>query len=304
MGEWVMSQVDLGRSPTMPAPSVWDGSFNRRKSDKVTTSRPAGIGQAEQLRRIVLVESDQYYREVLTFELLRQGFVVHAFADGDSLLGSLASAVDADLAVLDWDLANMPGMKLLAELRRHGVNLPVVFLTGKVVAGDEHDRCVLAPQETLNANECMAFDHGAVDFIAKSRGREVLVRRLRNVVELAKPKAKTDLPVQKRLTGDKLRLTLETGRAFWNGVDADLTLGEYKLVHLLVSNAGSFVTYRAAYDRLRFEGFIAGSGYDGFRANVRSAIKRIRNKFRACDPSFDEIENYSGFGYGWRKPLA
>jgi hypothetical protein len=48
-----------------------------------------------------------------------------------------------------------------------------------------------------------------------------------------------------------------------------------------VSNVGSFVTYRAVYDRLRYEGFIAGSGNDGFRANVRSAIKRIRNKFRA-----------------------
>ena len=101
----------------------------------------------------------------------------------------------------------------------------------------------------------------------------------------------------------KLLLKLETSRALWNGADVDLTLGEYKLVHLLVSNAGSFVTYRAAYDRLRFEGFIAGSGNDGFRANVRSAIKRIRNKFRACDPAFDEIENYTGFGYCWRKPF-
>ena len=196
----------------------------------------------------------------------------------------------------------MSGIKLLAELRRHGVNLPVVFLTGKVIAGDEHDRCLLAPQETLNADECMAFDQGAVDFIAKSRDRQVLVRRLRNVVELAKPKAKTDLPVEERLACDKLLLKPETGRAFWNGVDVGLTLGEYKLVHLLVSNAGSFVTYRSLYDRLHFEGFIAGSGNDGFRANVRSAIKRIRNKFRACDPAFDEIENYTGFGYCWRKP--
>ena len=64
---------------------------------------PAAIGQAE-LRRVVLVESDQYYREVLTVELLGQGFVVHAFVDGASLLGSLATAVDADLAVIDWDL--------------------------------------------------------------------------------------------------------------------------------------------------------------------------------------------------------
>jgi two-component system response regulator ChvI len=35
---------------------------------------------------------------------------------------------------------------------------------------------------------------------------------------------------------------------------------------------------------------------------VRSAIKRIRNKFRDLDPTFEEIENYSGFGYCWKKP--
>jgi len=120
------------------------------------------------------------------------------------------------------------------------------------------------------------------------------------MVELTRPT--TDVAVKERPAIDKLLLKQETGRAFWNGVDVGLTLGEYKIVHLLVSNAGSFVTYRAAYDRLRFEGFIAGNGNDGFRANVRSAIKRIRNKFRACDPAFDEIENYTGFGYGWRKP--
>ena len=253
-----------------------------------------------EVRRVVLVESDQYYREMLTGELLRQGFVVHAFTDGASLLGSLATAVDADLAVLDWDLPRMSGIKLMSQLRQHGVDLPVVFLTGKVITGDGNDRCLLVPREALDAYECMAFDQGAVDFIPKSRDREVLVRRLRNVVELVKPKANAAL--EKHLACDRLRLKPETSRALWNGVDVDLTLGEYNIVHLLASKAGSFVTYRTVYDRLRYEGFIAGSGEDGFRANVRSAIKRIRNKFRACDPTFDKIENYTGFGYCWKKP--
>jgi two-component system response regulator ChvI len=279
-----------------------DGTLSLGQNDMLSPARPAApatIGQAE-IRRVVLVESDQYYREVLTVELLRQGFVVHAFADGAALLGSLAIAVDADLAVFDWDLPKMPGIKLLAELRRHGVNLPVVFLTGKVIAGDDHDRCLLAPREALNACECMAFDQGAVDFISKSRDRQVLVRRLRSVAERVKPKPKTDPPVQERLACGKL--LLESSRAYWNQVDVDLTLGEYNIVHLLASKAGSYVTYRTVYDRLRYEGFIAGTGEDGFRANVRSAIKRIRNKFRACDSAFDKIENYTGFGYCWRKP--
>jgi two-component system response regulator ChvI len=284
----------LDRSPAMPALS------NRRKSDRFSPSRPTAlsvIGQAE-LRRVVLVESDQYYREMLTGELLRQGFVVHAFADGASLLGSRATAVDADLAVLDWDLPQMPGIKLMAQLRQHGVNLPVVFLTGKVIAGKEHDRCLLAPQEALNADECMAFDQGAVDFIAKSRDRQVLVRRLRSVAERVKPK--TDIAVEERVVCGKL--LVESGRAYWNQVDAGLTLGEHNIVHLLASNVGKYMTYRAIYDRLHYEGFIAGNGADGYLASVRTAIKRIRNKFRALDPAFDKIENYTAFGYCWRKP--
>ena len=283
------------------APSEWDGAFNRRESDRLSSSRPATAAAFKgEIRRVVLVEDDQYYRETLTGELLRQGFVVHAFADGASLLGSLATAVDADLVVLDWDLANSPGVKLLAELRRHGINLPVVFLTGKVIATKQHERRVLAPRDALNAYECMAFDQGAVDFIPKSRDREVLVRRLRSVVELVKLKA--ELPSQEGLTCGKLLLRPQTSRAFWNGVDVGLTLGEYNIVRLLASNVGRYVTYRAIYDRLHYEGFIAGSGDDGYRANVRTAIKRIRNKFRSCDPTFDEIENYTGFGYCWRKP--
>ena len=100
----------------------------------------------------------------------------------------------------------------------------------------------------------------------------------------------------------KLLLRPDISRACWKGADLGLSLGEYNIVHLLASNVGRYVTYRAIYDRLHYEGFIAGDGADGYRANVRSAIKRIRNKFRSLDPTFHEIENYNGFGYCWKKP--
>jgi two-component system, OmpR family, response regulator ChvI len=97
-------------------------------------------------------------------------------------------------------------------------------------------------------------------------------------------------------------LTLHGARAFWKGVDLALTIGEYKIVELLASKPGHFFTYRAIYDRLRHEGFVAGEGPRGHWANVRSAIKRVRGKFRAFDLAFEEIQNYTGFGYAWRKP--
>jgi two-component system, OmpR family, response regulator ChvI len=233
--------------------------------------------------RILFVEDDDYYREVLERELVGRGFAIRSFADGASLLGSIELAVDADVIVLDWALPRTSGIDLLPQLRRRGVNLPVVFLTG----------------HALPANESLAFDCGAIDFIDKTRGVEVVVRRLKRVVGTVGSAAQPGS--EELLVRGKLVLKQSISRATWGEVDVGLTLGEFKMVHLLASKAGRYVTYRAIYDCLHYAGFIAGIGEHGYRANVRSAIKRIRRKFSTLDPAFDEIENYNGFGYCWRK---
>jgi two-component system response regulator ChvI len=234
--------------------------------------------------RVLFVEDDNNFREALADQLSDLGFAVQGFADGAALLGALDVAIDADVIILDWSLPNTSGIDLLTQLRRRGVNLPVVFLTG----------------HSPTSRERLAFDRGAVDFIDKARGVEVLVRRLKRVVEGAKPAA--GLPPDKRLVFGKLVPRPTVSRAYWKEADVGLTIGEYNIVHLLASNLGRHVTYRAIYDCLHYEGFIAGSGDHGYRGNVRSVIKRIRNKFREVDPTFAEIENYARFGYCWRKP--
>jgi two-component system response regulator ChvI len=67
----------------------------------------------------------------------------------------------------------------------------------------------------------------------------------------------------------------------------------------LASNVGHDVGYRELYDLVHGEGFVAGSGDQGYRVNTRTFIKRIRQKFRKIDSEFAQIENYLGFGYRW-----
>jgi len=245
----------------------------------------ARVGQTDGPKRVLFVEDDRYHRELLVTELAKRGFAGWGFADSASLLGALDTGVDADIIlVLDGPLSKTSGIDLLAGLRRHGVDLPVVFLTG----------------QPLTARENLTLDRGAIDFIDKARGVDVPVARLGRAVEAAKLPA--DPRPNKVIVCGKLILRPDVDRASWDGIDVGLTHGEYNIIHLLVSNMGRFVTYRAIYDRMHYEGFIAGSGGDGYRANVRSAIKRIRNKFRERDATFAEIENYNSFGYRWGKP--
>jgi two-component system, OmpR family, response regulator ChvI len=231
--------------------------------------------------RVLLIEDGAIDRGFLANELSKQGFAVREIA---SLLGAPDAARDADVIILHCDRPKRSGIDLLDKLRRQGVNVPAVLLTG----------------EAPPSHECLALDKGAVDVICKSRGLEVLARRLKRVVKASN---RTDqLQSGGPMISGKLVLRPDVSRAYWDDADLGLTLGEYKIVHLLASNVGSFVTYRAVYDRLQHKGFIAGDGANGYQANVRSAIKRIRNKFRDVDPTFDQIENYAGFGYCWKKP--
>jgi two-component system, OmpR family, response regulator ChvI len=236
--------------------------------------------------RVLLIEDDPINRAFLTDELSKQGFTVRRFKDGASLLGASDGTRDADVIVFHCDLPNSSGIDLLVMLRQQGVNVPVVLLTG----------------QALPAQECLAFDSGADDLVGESRGVGVLARRLKTVIKASRHAEQPQS--DKAMICGKLLLRPDVSRAYWNDVDLGLTVGEYNIVYLLASNVGQCVTYRAIYDRLHYEGFIAGSGADGYRANVRSAIKRIRNKFWARDPTFAEIENYTGFGYCWGKPVG
>ena len=68
---------------------------------------------------------------------------------------------------------------------------------------------------------------------------------------------------------------------------------------VLALNAGNFISYRAIYNALRGPGFVSARGVEVDRANVRTALKRVRSKFRALAPDFDAIETYVAFGYRW-----
>src|SRR5260370_10860574 len=114
--------------------------------------------------RVLLIEDDTIDRGFLTDELSKQGFAVRRFEDGASLLGAL-DAIDTDVIVLHWSLRDISGIDLLTKLRRQGVNVPIVLLTG----------------QALPAHECLAFDRGAVDVICTCRGLTCLARHATTV---------------------------------------------------------------------------------------------------------------------------
>src|SRR5215469_7409545 len=237
------------------------------------------------MAHLLLVDDDDDFRESLGLNLIDEGYEVTSLGNGREALAYLEGGGPADVVLLDWRMPNLTGLEVLRRLRRAGITIPVIFLT--VLSDDIYEEA--------------ALEGGAVDFIDKSRRLSILVKRLHLITEGMRPIIESDA---KRPTGEvihlgRLELRFDINRAAWAGTTLDLTLTEFKIVALLALRAGEDVGYREIYDLVHGKDFVAGYGAEGYRANVRTFIKRIRKKFRDIDSEFDQIHNYAGFGYRW-----
>ena len=222
----------------------------------------------------------------LAANLESAGYQVGPFRDPEAALAACRLGPAADAFILDWNMPAMNGLELLEKLREAGIAAPVMLLTSL----------------SQPVYEELALDRGAVDFIDKSRSPAIILKRLALILGDAKGTAATiESPAEATLRRGSLALRVEIKRALWKGDEVALSLGEFHVVWALAGRAGDDLSYREIYDLARGEGFIAGQGEEGYRANVRAMIKRIRRKFLDIDPGFDVLENYAGFGYRWRR---
>ncbi len=233
---------------------------------------------------IVVVDDDPLFLETITGNLEDAGFAVVALEGGRAALDYFGAGKPAAAILLDWQMPEIDGPEVLRRLRDIGIKTPIVFLTG------------------LNQQiyEEAGLARGAVDFVDKSKSFNIILSRIKIVLEGVKGGGEGREPAAPRGAPAGLELDEASARAYWQGRQVDLTLTEFKVVRLLAARAGRDVSYREIYDIVRGEGFRAGAGEDGYRANVRALVKRIRQKFRALDPVFEQLENYPGFGYRWQ----
>ena len=231
---------------------------------------------------LLLVDDDDLFRESLGLNLVDEGYEVTSFDNGQKALAYLNRG-SADVMLLDWRMPELTGIEVLRRMRNAGIAMPVIFLT--VLSDDIYEQA--------------ALEGGAVDFIDKARRLPILLKRLQLIAEGGRSAAEPEPVRAPSLRLGQLMLRFDTNRALWAEREVDLTLTEFRIVTLLAEKGGQDVGYREIYDLVHGKDFIAGHGSEGYRANVRTFIKRIRKKFRDVDPDFDHIGNYASFGYRW-----
>jgi DNA-binding response OmpR family regulator len=114
-------------------------------------------------RRILIVDDDGALRQSLTEQLELHGEFVTASCDTAARAIEMVAVDRFDAILLDLGLPDMDGRDLCKRLRRDGVHVPILMLTGA----------------DSDADTILGLDSGADDYVTKPFRLSVLLARLR-----------------------------------------------------------------------------------------------------------------------------
>src|SRR2546423_14439966 len=226
-------------------------------------------------RRIAIVEDDPAIRANYAEALRRHGFEVAAYAGRADAAAAMKSRMP-DLVLIDIGLGSDVdgGFALCRELRALSAALPILFLTAR-----DSDFDTVA-----------GLRLGADDYLTKDVSLPHLLARIsalfRRIDALREPKAAEEVLERGALKLDAKRFT-----ASWKGRPVELPLTEFWMVHTLAKFPGH------VKDR---EGLMRDANLVVDEGTITSHVKRIRRKFAAVDPAFEQIDTVYGMGYRWK----
>jgi len=223
---------------------------------------------------VLLIEDEAKIRGVIRSTLTRHGYRLYEASTGREGMAN-AAARNPDLILLDLGLPDLDGLEVIRQVRRWAA-IPIIVLSAR---GQE--------QSKVNA-----LDAGADDYVTKPFGINELLARMRVVLRHAARRAEADgEPVF--AVGD-LRVDLEHREVRVSGKTVRLTPIEFKLLAVLVKQAGKVLTYRQLLKEVWGPLHVAEAHY------VRVYMQHLRNKLEAKPAHPRYLITELGVGYRLR----
>lgn len=217
--------------------------------------------------RILIVEDEQKTAVFLRKGLAESGFVTDVAGEGEQGL-HLARTGVYDLIILDVMLPEQDGWSVLTELRRSGVQTPVLFLTARDAVADR----------------VKGLGLGADDYLVKPFAFEELLARVHTLLRRS-PARLSDVLRVADLEVDVVRHWATRG-----GQRLELTPREFTLLALLARRSGEVLT------RTQIAEQVWDMNFDSDSNVVDVHVRRLRAK---VDDPFDRklIHTVRGVGY-------
>ena len=227
-------------------------------------------------KTILIVEDEQSIVDILSFNLMKEGYDTLEALDGPTGL-QLALEQNPDLVLLDLMLPGMSGFEVCERIRAAGSTTPIVMLTAR----EEED------------DKVRGLELGADDYITKPfKNRELIARVKANIRRVSMTAAPPPVTAAELPLGERMHIDEDRAAIFKDGAPLDLTQREYDLIRFLAARPGKVFSREALMEHVW--------NYEGYVGDVRAvdvAVRRLREKIEDDPGSPVFIKTKRGMGY-------
>jgi len=224
--------------------------------------------------RLVVVEDESEIRELIRYNLEREGFAVEEEADGAAALSRIRRRVP-DLIVLDLMLPGMPGLEICRQLRADPAtaNLPILVVTAR----------------SAEVDRVLGLEMGADDYLVKPFSPRELVARVRALLRRANLLPETG--PSGMFDRGRLKIDFDTYQVWVDGERKTLALREFELLRFFVQHPMRVYTREQLLDMVW--------GRDTFvePRTVDVHVRRLRQRIERNDADPDLILTVRSVGY-------
>ena len=228
---------------------------------------------------VLVVEDEEDIRELVSYNLLKEGYQVAGVASGEDALAAVESKTP-DLILLDIMLPGLDGLRVCRKLKENPKfeSIPIVMLTTK---GEEPD--IVA-----------GLNMGADDYITKPFSPRVLLARVQAVLRRAEADHDVSREEQESEIVEIRDLMIHPGRheVFVCHKPVELTATEFKLLYLLARRPGWVFTRQQILD---------GVHGDNYAITDRAVDVQIVGQRRKLSSVGSYIETVRGVGYRFKE---
>lgn len=223
-------------------------------------------------KKILIVEDDKHIQNILKEFLGANGYKIDIANDGVEGIEKFRM-YNPDLILLDLMLPKVDGYAV-CEILRQESNVPIIMLTAK----------------NDSVSQMKGFNVLADDYITKPFSLPLVVCRIEAVLRRVDEKREGKTNIRDSLSYGKLILYLDGQEVLVDGQEIVLTVREYEILKLLMSNPGKIFT------RENLLCSIWGYEYYGDEKILNTHICNIRKKVGE-----EYIETIRGRGYRFGK---
>lgn len=220
---------------------------------------------------ILIVDDEPDIRELISYNLSREGFTVETASNGKEALQKIA-ADGAALVIMDIMMPELDGFETCKAIRANPktANIPVLFLTARHAEVDQ----------------VVSLELGGDDYVQKPVSPRVLVARVKSLIRRAERGA--DAVEEGEIDSNGVRIDKRSYKVFVDNKEVIFPRKEFELLYFLASHPGRIFKREILLDQ------VWGQNTFVVERTVDVHIFKLREKLGQYG---QRIETVKGVGY-------